>query len=430
MLRSGDMEGIRELHRHGLSVMDIQRETGYDRKTIRKYLQETEAPEYGPRTPPPSILDPYKPYLEERLKAGVWNATVLLRELKGRGFPGQYTVVREFVQVRRKAAKETAVRRFETPAGYQAQVDWGDLGVLEAGGERKRLSGFVLTLGHSRAMFCAIATDQRLETLLYLHEQAFEALGGVTKEILYDNMRTVTSGRNSRDEVEWHPVFKDFARHWGFEPRVCRPYRPQTKGKVESGVGYLKGNFLPGRAADGLRDLQGQLRVWLWDVANRRVHGTTHRVVGEAWEEEKPFLLPLRSLYAYCPEERRKVSRDAYLHYKSNRYSVPWEAAGTAVGVREVDGRLEILEGSGGVITSHPLCRERRQVLTQVSHHAGIPLGGDRRPSGTKLYLVEGAPEVEVRDLSVYDTYAREGNGSSSLTAVSMPLWAGRGGER
>jgi hypothetical protein len=303
-------------------------------------------------------------------------------------------------------AKEVAVRRFETPAGYQAQVDWGDLGVLEAGGERKRLSGFVLTLCHSRAMFCAVAADQRLETLLYLHERAFEALGGVTKEVLYDNMRTVTSGRNGRDEVEWHPVFKDFARHWGFGPRVCRPYRPQTKGKVESGVVYLKGNFLPGREADGLADLQGQLRVWLWDVANRRVHGTTHRVVVEAWEEEKPFLLPLRSPYAYCPEERRKVSRDAYLHYRSNRYSVPWEAAGTEVGLREVDGRLEVLRKDGGILASHPLCRERHQVLIQAAHHAGIPFGGDRRPAGAKLYLVEGAPEVEVRDLKVYESFA------------------------
>jgi transposase len=292
MLRGGDVKEIREWHRSGLSLGEIQRETGHDPKTLRKYLTQPAAePKAKPR---PSRLDPYTGYLDERMAQGVWNATKLLRELRERGFTGHYTIVRESLQPRRQAIKETAVRRFETPPGQQAQVDWGKLGILEeAQGRRTRLWGFVFTLGYSRALFCEAATDRKLGSLLRLHEEAFEFLGGVPHEILYDNMATVVNlkglvrGRDERGEVEWNPTFRDFARHWGFTPLVCRPYRPQTKGKTESGVGYLRKSFLQGCEAADLIDLRGQLRHWLGTVALERVHGTTRRVVKEAWEEEK-----------------------------------------------------------------------------------------------------------------------------------------------
>ena len=111
----------------------------------------------------------------------------------------------------------------ETPAGKQAQVDWGDLGEIEAEGKKRKLSGFVFTIGHSRAMVAEVALDQKLGTLLRMHEEAFRQLGGVSEDILYDRMKTVLLGTDERGEYEWNPVFLDFARHWGFTPRVCRP---------------------------------------------------------------------------------------------------------------------------------------------------------------------------------------------------------------
>ncbi len=113
----------------------------------------------------------------------------------------------------------------------------------------------------------------------------------------------------------WNPVFFDFARYWGFTPRVCQPYRAQTKGKIESGVKYIRRNFLCGRTATSLADLNNQLRSWVWEVANRRVHGTTHRVVRESWEAEKASLQPLgkRPSYPYADDELRRVSRDAFV---------------------------------------------------------------------------------------------------------------------
>src|SRR5262249_30910933 len=161
----------------------------------------------------------------------------------------------------------------------------------------------------SRAAFCQITTTRRLATFLQLHEEAFAYLGGVPNELLYDWMKTVAIGLDERGEVEWQATFSDFARYWGFFPRLCRSYRPQTKGKVESGVGYVKKNFLCGRSATDLQDLRQQLRVWLAQVANKRVHGTTHRVVQEAWEEEKPHLLSAegRPSYPLLDEHLRRV---------------------------------------------------------------------------------------------------------------------------
>lgn len=243
------MSDISELKRLGMSVRAIGAMTGHDRKTIRKYLgkEPGTAPTYGPRAPRPSKLDQYKPYLEERRQAGVWNAVVLLRELRERGYGGGgYTILTHYLRPQRESARQVAVRRFETAPGVQAQVDWGHLGYVEDGASEQAISGFTFTLGYSRALMAEAALDQKLRTLLRLHEEAFRQLGGVPQEILYDNMKTITLERDERDEVRWQPQFLDFARYWGFRPRLCRPYRAQTKGKVESGVKYVR-RAIPGR---------------------------------------------------------------------------------------------------------------------------------------------------------------------------------------
>jgi len=244
VLRGKDVQEIEELKRQGLSIRAISRLTGYDRKTIRKYLIQPEAtPVYGPRPAPPSKLEPFKPYLEERLGAGVWNGQVLLRELRARGYPGGYTILKDWLHPQREAAQTVAVRRFETPPGKQAQVDWGHLGTIEMDGQERKLNGFTFTLGYSRTMMAEAALDQKLGTLLKMHEEAFRQLGGVPEEILYDRMKTVWLEVDERGEVVWHPVFLDFARYWGFRPRLCRPYRAQTDLVTDLGRAYREGRL-------------------------------------------------------------------------------------------------------------------------------------------------------------------------------------------
>ena len=196
------MEEISELKRGGLSIRAISRLTGYDRKTISKYLlKPTSRPVYGPRPAPVSKLEPFKPYLKERLQAGVWNARVLLRELRERNYSGGYTILTDWLRAQRKEALSVAVPRFETPPGKQAQVDWGHLGSLSEEGAEHMRWGFTITLGYSRRMMAAAATDQKLGTLLRMHEAAFHEWGAVPEEILYDRMRTIWTGTDERGET-------------------------------------------------------------------------------------------------------------------------------------------------------------------------------------------------------------------------------------
>jgi transposase len=148
VLRGRDVQDFGELKRQGLSIRAISRVTGYCRKTVRKYLIQPDAvPVYGPRAKQPGKLDPFKPYLEDRMRAGVCNAHVLLREIREHGYSGGYTLLTDWLRPQRESAHTVAVRRFETPPGKQAQVDWGHLGTLEVNGEKRKLWGFTCTLG-------------------------------------------------------------------------------------------------------------------------------------------------------------------------------------------------------------------------------------------------------------------------------------------
>jgi len=410
VLRGRDVHDIEELKRQGLSIRAISRLTGYCRKTVRKYLiQPDSVPVYGPREKQPGKLEGFKPYLEDRMRAGVWNARVLLRELRERGYSGGYTLLTDWLRPQRESARMVAVRRFETPPGKQAQVDWGHLGTLEINGEERKLWGFTFTLGYSRTMMAEAAVDQKLGTLLRMHEEAFRQLGGVPEEILYDRMKTVWLDTDERGEIVWHPVFLDFARYWGFTPRLCRPYRAQTKGKVESGVKYIRRNFLcglQGREPSCLSDLNGQLRSWMWEVANQRVHGTTHEQVAARWDVDQRSLQPLdgRPPYPDIDDELRKVARDAYVSWQGSRYSVPWEYAGRSVWVRERGRDVEVQYGRERIAV-HSQAQRKHAVVTQTEHHRGIPLGA-RQERKILIRIQDTAPVVEIRPLAAYESVA------------------------
>jgi transposase len=404
------VDEIKELKREGLSIRAISRLTGYDRKTISRYLlAPTSRPVYGPRPASVSNLEPFKPYLKERLKAGVRNAQVLMRELRERNYSGGYSTLTEWLRPQRKDALTVAVRRFETPPGKQAQVDWGHLGSLSEAGAERVLWGFTITLGYSRMMMAEAATDQKLGTLLRMHESAFRQWGAVPEEILYDRMKTVFIGIDERGEIVWNAIFLDFACYWGFTPRLCRPYRPQTKGKIESGVKYVRRNFLCGllrREPSHLADLNGEMRCWLAEVANRRVHGTTHEQVLLRFDEDLFSMQPVngRPPYPYMDDEQRKVARDAYVSWQGSRYSVPWSYAGKEVWVRDQGDSVEVRH-SAERIAVHDRAMRKHLVITHGQHHAGIPLG-IKRSGKTLIHIVESAPVVERRSLAVYDSLA------------------------
>ena len=414
MFRGKDVEEVNELKRQGLSIRAISRLTGYDRRTVTKYLLKPAVrPVYRRKPVAAGKLEPFKPYLKERLQAGVWNAQVLLRELRERNYSGSYTILTDWLRPQRKQALSVAVRRFETPPGKQAQVDWGHLGSLAGDGPERQIWGFTITLGYSRRVMAAAATDQKLGTLLRMHEAAFREWGAVPQEILYDRMRTVWTGTDERGEIVWNSVLLDFARYWGFTPRLCGPYRAQTKGKVESGVKYMRRNFLcglQGREPGNLTDLNAELRRWVAEVANQRVHGTTHQQVLLRWEEDRMAMQPVngRPPYPYVDEEQRRVARDAYVSWLGSRYSVPWIYAGKDVWVQDRGHCVEVRYGGERIAVHAPAVRQH-QVITLQEHHEGIPLT-NKHSGKTLIHISQSAPAVQQRPLEAYEALASGGS--------------------
>ena len=287
---------ILDLHRQGLSVSDIARRTGFDRKTVRRYIARgLEPPAYTPRPPRPTLLAPYHACLRERVAAfPELRASRLLRELRAMGYRGGYTQLTDFLRTVRPQTPVGFEQRFETAPGQQAQVDFAHFRAEFAAepGVSRVVWLFSMVLGHSRLIWARFVAHQDLQAVLRCHDAAFEALGGVPGEILYDRMRTAVSGEDETGVI-YNPVLVACARHYGFQPRACRPYRAKSKGKVERPFRYVREDFFLARSFRDLDDLNGQLRQWLDGVANARVHATTRRVVCEHFADERPHLKPL-----------------------------------------------------------------------------------------------------------------------------------------
>jgi transposase len=255
--------------------------------------------------PRPEKLDPYKAYIVERLTAALPDripATVLYREIAARGYAGGMTRVRMFVSGLTPAAAAEPVVRFETDPGQQMQADWATVGSGSG-----KLKVFIATLGWSRMAYVEFCDNERVETLIACHERAFLAFGGVPAEVLYDNMKTVVIECNTygRGVHRFHSGFLDYAKHAGVLPRLCQPYRAQTKGKVERFIGYLKRSFwVPfvatmrqaGVAPDKVAANAAVAR-WLRDVANARVHATTKDVPADRLVIEQSKLQRLAMPY-------------------------------------------------------------------------------------------------------------------------------------
>ncbi len=228
---------IREMYRKGISISEIARRTGRDRKTIRQVVNAPElAPTKHPRQAKVCKIDPYAPYLERRMAEGVFNARKLYGEIQAQGYPGKESKVREFVHERRPDKEPVGSVRFETAPGEQGQVDWGSFGFITHQGRTYRLYAFVMTLGWSRASYLRFTIASDTTWFIRCHLHAFAYLGGVPKRLLYDNLKSVVLRRDAEDVIQWNPRFLDFADVAGFSLQACKPYRPQTKGKVENGV--------------------------------------------------------------------------------------------------------------------------------------------------------------------------------------------------
>lgn len=405
MLKGGSVLNLLELQAQGKSIREIVRETGYSRNTVRTYLRNEGKPERAKREAGPSKLDPFKQYLDEMMGLGVYNCEVLLERLRELGYAGGKTLVKDYVQPHRPPRRNRAARRFETLPGKQAQVDWGICTYYDIHGTKRKVPVFVMILGYSRAKYVEFVRRCDIYSFLRCMYNAFVYFGGVPEVILTDRMKTVLIGMGDDHKPQWHSLFADFALAMGFIPKVCRARRPQTKGKVERTVRFVKENFLPNRRFTTLDDLNAQAKAWC-DKVNRNIHGTTgERPVDRLKDEPLQKLVGPDKLTSFLSEER-KVDSDGYFSFDGVRYGVPWHYVGTMVRVRTVGGQLEVWLGDQRIAT-----HERSNSWSGLQHlpdqYKGMPKDDTSlRPVGAGIQIQE--VDVEYRPLSIYEQLSED----------------------
>jgi len=372
MLRKEDFVTIQARAKAGVYQKDIAAELDIHPKTVSRALKRGAAPK-GPRQRGFLKLEPHLPTVGRLLGEGVWNAAVILKLLQADGYTGGASQLKRYIHPRRVLRVSRTTVRFETEPGRQLQSDWGQE-VTQIAGVETAAHFIVNTLGFSRRMHVWATDSEDAEHTYEGLIRTFEYLGGVTREVLVDNQKCAVIEHRAGEKPRFNARFIDLAGLYGFAPRACKPARPQTKGKDERMVGYVKQNFFVRyRSFDSWAHLNQLLEQWLREEADPRVHGTVKEVVAERFTREAPHLSPLPAVrFDTAYREPRVVSWDAYVDVRGNRYSVPDECAGRVVTIRiTLDDVLTVHDGER-VVAEYRLRPRAMGWATTPEHHAAL----------------------------------------------------------
>lgn len=431
MLNLGGWKMIRELKKSGMSVTAIAKQLKLDRKTVRKAIYADASPKYV-RKFSGSILDGYKSYIDERLEKFNLTSQRIHEELMDQGFHGKYGMVNKYVQNKKSEYKVKATLRFETIPGEQAQVDWAYLGEFYDQDKKKiiRLCCFLMVLGYSRMKFIHFFESDDSHNFLTGHNLAFKYFGGYTREILYDNLKSVVLKRAFKQiDSEFNREFLEYSGFYGFKAILAQPYRPQTKGKVENTVRFVRENFFNGNEFRSLEEINQRAIEWLYKV-NNRIHGTTHEKPIERLQKEHLIKIAGK-FYDLSKIYYRKVQSDCHFSFKANFYSCPIKYAGKEVVVKEIDNNIFVyyrderiaihsLENKrkGGYLTLYSHMQEIREMTQKQSRLAWRNKRIERtkkkkiketnnteyqRSGFNSGQLINLFQEVEKRDLNIYE---------------------------
>jgi len=413
MVSTEECMEIWALKRQGYSNRAIARKLGIHRKTVKKYLEGPEFPEYQAEKRK-SGLEPYHGMIGDWLSAEDYQATRIHEMVVQQGYQGSYETVKRHVREIKERRDRLAYLRFETLPGQQAQMDFGDFQIVSPGGTALTLYVFVMVLGYSRHMYVEFVQRCTMTAFLDCHANAFRFFGGVPSEILYDNMRNVVV-RRQVGKAEFNGTFLDFSAHNGFKPVACPPYSPWYKGKVERPMDYIRERFWRGYPYSTIERLNRDIFIWNQEVAAARIHGTTKEKVCDRFDRERTHLgqLPGR-LYDTSEKVARKVCKDCQVSFGGNRYVVPHILVGRTVLLKIKNGTLRVYdddtlhaeylipEGKGQLM-SHPQFYEAlKRDQEQFRRKYRIPAG---KAKATRGLLKQGIVQQEVqrRPLSVYD---------------------------
>lgn len=384
---------IREILRQlqqGQSDRAVAKATGVNRKTVGRYrawavehaLLNGSLPALGelhqlleetmPSTPPPQNVSSVEPYRElvVKLRQGGVEMAAIQQRLQERGYSGSYSSVRRFVRALEPLTPEVTVR-VETPPGEEAQVDFGFAGRMSdpETGEWRKAWAFVMTLSWSRHQYVEFVFDQKVETWLRLHRNAFHFFGGAPERVVIDNLKAGIS-KTCYHEPEAQHAYRECAEHYGFLIAPCRPRTPRHKGKVEQGgVHYVKRNFLAGREPMGLNQANAAVLEWVHTTAGQRIHGTTKEQPLRRFETEQETLRPLPGTpYDLGVWKEVALHRDCYVQFEHAYYSAPFRLVGQKLWVRGGAQSVHIYTQDYQCVATHARAQRRGQRLTHFDH--------------------------------------------------------------
>lgn len=328
-----------------LNKSELARRLGCNRRTIDKYINETTTvPNKREYT---SVLDDYKAIIIDKVDTYGSHAMAVYKFIQKRGYTGKYGIVAKYVREYKKMQTQIATIRFETTPGLQAQVDWKEeLKMINCHGEIFNVNIFLMVLGYSRKKYLKLTVDRMQKTLFSCLIDAFSNFQGIPQELLFDNMSTVVDKNNSTfKSIAINKTFKYFADDAGFNTVTCRPYRPQTKGKVES-LARLVDRLTPYNGEfETFEDLEKITSDFMLDV-NEEVSQATNEVPNARFEREKEYLKPLPPidcLLSYISVEKEyKVSTESMVRYKGQKYSVSTKYIGENLTIKESNECIQI----------------------------------------------------------------------------------------
>ena len=357
---------IRLYHQErGLSFAQISRELDIDQETVAKWARRKS---YTARCQArrKSKLDPHKPTIQRWLERHPYSATQIFQRLREIGYQGGKTIVNGYVR-RVRPPKQKAYLKLDFAKGECGQVDWGQYGSVAVGNTRRRLSFFVMVQCYSRQMYVEFTVSQTMEHFLGCHERAFVALG-VPEKIMVDNLRSAVLRRLTGVAPVFNPRYLDYARHHSFKIVACNKNAGNEKGRVESGVGYVKKNLLNGAQFTDFSAVNPAAQLWLNEIANVREHGETHRRPIDLFAEERDSLRrPSPNPYDLARVLDLRASSQFRIALDTNRYSVPAEFANRRVIVKAYPERICIYS-QDQLIARHVRCFDRYQDREDPDH--------------------------------------------------------------
>jgi transposase len=338
-----DYETFAKIHdcrdRQGLTIVQTARALGLHPQTVATWSARAR---FEPRRSPPrsSILDPFKTRITRLLDTHPYSAQQIFQRLREEGYGGGMTILRDYVRRIRPPRRPVYLKLHFAP-GECAQVDWGSYGAVAVDNTRRRLSFFVMVLAFSRRMYVEFTVSQTMEHFLACHEHAFAAFGGVPSKIMVDNLKSAVLQRLAGAAPVFNPRYLDFARHHGFAIAPCNVRRGNEKGRVESGVGYVKKNFLHGFDPADLASLQAAAQVWLDTIADVRIHGETQQRPVDLFAQEREHLQPFNPNPYHVARTATCVASSQFrITLDTNHYSVPASYAHRRVTVKAWPDRV------------------------------------------------------------------------------------------